>query len=206
MVAVVLAMFPGLRPGHAADDALPPGMSGRPLSDSMADLMADSMTDGRAIYLDGLLDDLAAAPSAERAAAIEDMIWEAWQDSGSPSINILMERGVDALATGNLDQALGFFEQVVQLAPAYAEGWNKRATVFYLKNEYGRSISDVEQVLRLEPRHFGALSGLALMQIDLGDKKGALETYRRVLAVDPWLEGAKEAEAVLAIEVEGRGI
>lgn len=165
-----------------------------------------SAAESRTAYLDTLFEDLSAATSADQAAILENMIWKVWTESGSPSVDLLMGRGVEALGDGELDRALTYFEQVVILAPNYAEGWNKRATVHYMKDEYGRSIGDIEQTLRLEPRHFGALGGLALILVELDDKEGALEAYRRVLKIHPWLDGAKEAEAALTVEVEGRGI
>jgi tetratricopeptide (TPR) repeat protein len=95
---------------------------------------------------------------------------------------------------------------VVQIKPDYVEGWNRRATVFYTKKQYGQAIADIRQVLLREPRHFGALAGLGAILQDIGEDKAALEAYRRALAVDPHLEGIADKVKTLAEKVEGRDI
>ena len=95
---------------------------------------------------------------------------------------------------------------MVTLAPGFAEGWNKRATIHYIRDNYARALRDIEQVLRLEPRHFEALAGLGVILEELGDKKGALEAYRKAVEIDPWLRNGRERIAPLELEVEGRGI
>ena len=166
----------------------------------------ETVLEKRAAHLDALFDSLAAAESATQAEPIEDMIWSVWRQSGSASVDLLMARGLEALAEGELDRSLTYFDQVVILAPAYPEGWNKRATIHFMRDDYGRSVADIAEVLRLEPRHFGALGGLALILTDTGDKESALEAYRQVLKVHPWLDGAREAADALRVDVEGRGI
>ena len=156
--------------------------------------------------LDELFVQLAAARDPADALLIEEAIWDRWGQSGSAGVDFLMARGLDAMGQQDLERALVFFDQVVELAPGYAEGWNKRAVIHYMREDYRHALNDLNATIALEPRHFGALGGLALMLVDLGDKEGALEAYRRVLKVHPWLPGAQEAEAALTIEVEGRGI
>jgi len=160
----------------------------------------------RTEVLDALFDRLANAKSAVEAKSVEAAIYEVWMQSGSPSIDLLMGRGGDAFAEKNYDRALFYFSEVVLLDPGYVEGWDKRAAVFFLKDDYASALKDIEQVLKLEPRHFGAMGGLAVILQDLGDKKGALDVYRRALKLDPWFDGAAEAEKSLSIDVEGRGI
>ncbi len=158
------------------------------------------------VQLDRLFVQLAQSRTPEDAKIVEGLIWNIWNRSGSISVDLLMDRGIDALAAGNYDTALTYLDEVVDLAPGYSEGWNKRATVYFLQDDYASALNDLEATLALEPRHFGAIGGLALVLEDLGDKEGALDAYRRVLAVYPYLEGAGEAESRLTVEIEGRGI
>jgi len=160
----------------------------------------------RAEVLDRLFEKLAHAKSAAEAQPIEAAIFEVWMQSGSPSVDLLMTRGLDAFSAKDYDKALFLFNEVVALDPAFIEGWDKRAAIFFLKDDYASALRDIERVLKLEPRHFGAMGGLAVILQDLGDKKGALDVYRRALAINPWLDGAAEAEKALSLDVEGRGI
>lgn len=158
------------------------------------------------VRLDRLFSQLAQSKTPEDAKVVEDLIWDVWNRSGSISVDLLMDRALQALAAGNYENSLTFLDEVVDLAPGYSEGWNKRATVHFLRDDYASALGDLEATLALEPRHFGAIAGLALVLEDLGDKEGALDAYRRVLAVYPFLEGAGEAESRLTVEIEGRGI
>ncbi|MAN60416.1 MAG: hypothetical protein CMI60_00585 [Parvibaculum sp.] len=158
------------------------------------------------VRLDRLFSQLAQSKTPEDAKVVEDLIWDVWNRSGSISVDLLMDRALQALAAGNYEDSLTFLDEVVDLAPGYSEGWNKRATVHFLRDDYASALGDLEATLALEPRHFGAIAGLALVLEDLGDKEGALDAYRRVLAVYPFLEGAGEAESRLTVEIEGRGI
>ena len=160
----------------------------------------------RAAMLDALFAELAKSKSAEEGKPIEDAIGRVWLQSGSPSIDILMSRGLEAYDAKDYDRAMFYFNEVVVLEPAFAEGWHKRATVFYVQDNFSRALADLEQVLRLEPRQFVAMGGLALMLEQLGDKQGALEVFRRALTLNPWLDGAAQIEKSLSIDVEGRGI
>lgn len=158
------------------------------------------------VQLDRLFSQLAQSKTPEDAKVIEELIWDIWNRSGSISVDLLMDRALEAMAAGDYDSSLTFLDQIVDLAPGYSEGWNKRATVHYLRDDYASALGDLEATLALEPRHFGAIAGLALVLEDLGDKEGALDAYRRVLAVYPYLQGAGEAESRLTVEIEGRGI
>jgi tetratricopeptide (TPR) repeat protein len=168
--------------------------------------IAESNEQARDVVLDTLFGDLAKARTAEEGKAIEAAIFKVWQQSGSASIDLLMSHGLDAFARKDFDRALFYFNEVVTLQPDFVEGWDKRASVYFLKDNYSAALKDLEQVLRLEPRHFAAMGGLAIILEELGDKKGALDVYRRALKLDPWLDGAAEAEKSLSIEIEGRGI
>ena len=160
----------------------------------------------RTYGLDTLFDALKVAPDAESAKAIENRIWALWMVSGSDTCNLLMVRAKMAADGKDYDLALTLLNAVVELKPDYVEGWNRRATIYYLKKDYAHSIADIREVLAREPRHFGALSGLGLILQEIGDDKDALEAYRRVLAIDPRQEHVAETVKSLSEKVEGRGI
>jgi tetratricopeptide (TPR) repeat protein len=156
--------------------------------------------------LDFLFGALKAAPDEETAKAIEQRIWVLWMHSPSDTTNLLMTRVQKAIEQKDLDLALKLLDAIVKIKPDYAEAWNRRATIFYMKKDYGRSLADIRQVLRLEPRHFGALTGLGLILQDVGDDKQALEVYRRALELYPRLERVPDIVKKLEEKVEGRDI
>ncbi len=135
---------------------------------------------------------------------VQQEIWSVWANSGSPSMDLILVRAARAMEAGEYELALRFLNDLVRLAPDFAEGWNKRATVFYLLEDYGHSVADIQRTLALEPRHFGALSGLGIILERLGDKPGAMRAYRRGLEIHPNLPGAAEGVERLAPEVDGR--
>jgi len=156
--------------------------------------------------LDQLFAQLAQAQTPGEAERIEEAIWQAWSHSGSATVDFVMHRGSVALAARNYAAALDMFSVAIDLAPDYAEAWNKRATVYYLINDYEAAIADVTHVLAREPRHWAALMGLAVMFDDLDRKQPALEAYRAALKINPQLADARDAVDRLTIEVEGQGI
>ena len=153
-----------------------------------------------------LFDELHATSDPAQIAFIEGTIWQVWGESGKPTVDLFYARGVNAMSARRLDDALEFFDAIVELDPEFAEGWNKRATVYFLLGEYEASIADVERTLALEPRHFGALSGLAMIRIALDDPAGALAAFRDAIKVHPHLRGAESEIRRLEEIVEGQGI
>ena len=117
-----------------------------------------------------------------------------------------MQRAADAMQAKRFDAALDFLDEVTVLAPDFAEGWNRRATVHFMMNNHAKSMADIEHTLRLEPRHFGALSGMAAIFKLYGNKQAALNAFQRVLDVYPMLRSAQEELATLADELAGEGI
>ena len=156
--------------------------------------------------LDGLFTRLQATANAGEADLIQRAIWRLWTLSGSETVDLLMNRGAGAMARGDYEAALDVLDRVVDLDADFAEGWNRRATLFYLMGEYKASVADVERTLRLEPRHFGALSGLGLIYSALEDDERALKAYRKALEVNPHLRGARAAVILLKRKLEGEGI
>ena len=156
--------------------------------------------------LDFLFGALKAAPDDETAKAVEERIWAVWAISKSDTTNLLMHRVKTAIEKKDLDLAIKLLDAVIKIKPDYVEAWNRRATLYYMKKEYGRALSDIGEVLKREPRHFGALSGLGLILQDLGDDKHALAAYRRALAVYPRLQRIPDRVKTLSEKVEGRDI
>jgi Flp pilus assembly protein TadD len=141
--------------------------------------------------LEPLTTALKTAPTAEAARSIEQRIWAIWTESGVEAVDALMAQGIARLNEGDNDAALRLFDRVVVLAPDFAEGWNKRATTLYSMGRFEKSVQDIDKVLALEPRHFGALSGLGLCDIRLGKDREALAAFQRAAALDPNLPGVQ---------------
>jgi tetratricopeptide (TPR) repeat protein len=156
--------------------------------------------------LDFLFGALKAAPDEASAKHVEARIWALWLQTPSDTAALLMMRAKSAMDAQQMDVALKLLDAVVKLRPDYVEGWNRRATLYYLKNDYAHSLQDIEQVLVREPRHFGALAGLGMIMQDLGDEKRALDAFRKALAVNPHLEKVPELVKTLSEKVEGRDI
>jgi len=117
-----------------------------------------------------------------------------------------MTRVKTAVDKEELDLAIQMLDAIIEIRPQYAEAWNRRATVFYLKKDYAGALTDLRQTLRREPRHFAALAGLGTIMQDIGDDKRALEAFRAALALHPRLKGMAERVRTLTVKVEGRRI
>jgi tetratricopeptide (TPR) repeat protein len=156
--------------------------------------------------LDFLFGALKAAPDDASAKHVEARIWAIWLQTPSDTAALLMMRAKAAMDAQQKEVALKLLDAVIKLRPDYTEAWNRRATLYYLQNDYMRSLADIEQVLTREPRHFGALAGLGMIMQDLGDDKRALEAFRKALAVNPHLEKVPELVKTLSEKVEGRDI
>ena len=133
---------------------------------------------------------LSEAPDSGAALAIETEIWRIWLDGGDSELNELMVQGIEAMSARRFRDAAGRFTELILAAPAFAEAWNKRATVYYLMNRFEDSVRDIERTLALEPRHFGAISGMGLIFLERGDEEGALDAFEKVLEIHPHARGA----------------
>ncbi len=136
------------------------------------------------------------------AAQIEDE----WQKSGSPSFDLLLRRGEDALEVGDAEAALDHFAALIDHAPDFSEAYNGRATAYFLLGMTGPALDDLRELLVQNPRHFAGMRGVAVILEDLGRPKDALEVYRAVLDIYPSYQGVVDAVARLELELEGQAI
>jgi tetratricopeptide (TPR) repeat protein len=125
---------------------------------------------------------------AARAATV---LWEMWHRSGDASLDALLLEGIEAMQRQQLQDAEASFTRLIERAPQFAEGWNKRATVRYIAKDYTGSIADCRETLARNPNHFGALSGQGLCHLALEQYREAVALFRRALAVHPHLDGAR---------------
>jgi len=146
---------------------------------------------------------LATAEDDSSAKMIAGAIEQMWLYSGSDTVNLLMERSLQAIGKEDRTLALKLLDAVVELAPDYAEGWNRRAYVYFLDNDYTASVADLKRVLGLDPNHFKAIDGLGHILREVGDKSGALLTYRYLLKVNPHADGAQDVVKELEKDVQG---
>ncbi len=126
---------------------------------------------------------------------IEDEIYALWRHSGSPSMDLLLERGQTALEAGETSAAIEHFTALVDHAPNFAEGWNARATAYFHAGLYGPSLADMGHALTLEPRHFGAMAGLGLILEGAGKFEQALVIYHEILRLHPNMDDVTKAIA-----------
>lgn len=153
--------------------------------------------------LDELFTRLAAAQDDKTAAALAREIEGRFRDSGSPTIDVLMGQSARAIEANDFALARDLLDAVVRLKPDYAEGWNRRAAVAFQADDYGLAIADIERALILEPRHFGALSGLGTLLRHLEREEDALRAYEAVLELNPRNPDAKKAREDLKRSTHG---
>lgn len=156
--------------------------------------------------IDELFAELKRERNEKAAQRIAARIGEEWSHSGSASIDLMMGWSKTAMDGKKFDVALDFLDQVVTMQPNYAEGWNRRATVHFMMNNYAKSMADIHHTLELEPRHFGALSGIGQIMKASGQNELALEAWQRVLEIYPMLRSAQNEVATLSEEMAGENI
>jgi tetratricopeptide (TPR) repeat protein len=130
-------------------------------------------------------------------AAASDAIWLIWGRSGDPAIDALYAHGVEQMRTSDLDAALATFSEIVRRKPSFAEGWNKRATIYFLLGQNEKSLLDCDEVLKRNPNHFGALAGAGQIHLQMGDPELALKFFQRAVDVNPNLSGPAQAIPML---------
>ena len=184
-----------------APEATPDGKWVHPPAEVPKPLRSDRIRN-----VDFLFEALKIAPDDESAKAVENRIWALWMISGSDTVDLLMTRVKAASDAKDYSLALRLLGTVIELRPSYVEAWNRRATIYFLKRDYGNSLADIREVLAREPRHFGALAGLGVILEEVGDEKHALEAFRKAQTVYPRLGGVADQIKGLKEKVEGRDI
>ncbi len=179
------AQAPGDAPGDIPGEAprLAPNLPGLGAA-AAPDPATPEAAAERAARLDTLFAELR-EPEREDWEKVEDEIGRLWSRSGSPAMDLLLRRGSEALETEDYAAAVEHLSALTELAPDFAEGWNARATAFYLMGEFSLSMADIEHVLALEPRHFGALSGLGFILEAMDRPEMALKAFEAVHALNP---------------------
>lgn len=160
----------------------------------------------RPVSLDDLFARLSAAKDEREANGVASLIERRWLRSASDTADLLMSRSGEAIRAKDYPLAIELLDRVIALEPQWAEAWNRRATAFFLLDDPASSMADIRQVLAREPRHFGAWAGLGQIYLSGGDKKRALDAFRRALAIHPHLETIRAAIERLAPEIDGRDL
>jgi tetratricopeptide (TPR) repeat protein len=203
LAALLVTIGLAAPPAFAQDDPHgPPAKQQKKLPEAPAKLPKVDRTKN----LDFLFGALKAAPDDISAKHVEARIWAIWLQTPSDTAALLMARAKAAVDAQKVDVGIKLLDAVIKLRPDYIEAWNRRATLYYMQNDYGRSLADIQQVLVREPRHFGALAGLGMIMQDIGDEKRALDAYRKALAINPHLEKIPDQVKSLTEKVEGRDI
>lgn len=166
-------------------------------------LVDEAIVSEAAERLDNLFADLKKTRNRRAAKRLADEIWGQWFKSGSASTDLMMHWSNEAARDQRFNIALDFLDQIVTRQPEFAEGWNRRATLHYTMSNFNKSMADINKVLELEPRHFGALSGLATILERTGKKEAALKAWQRALSVYPAMPSGQEALIRLSEELEG---
>jgi tetratricopeptide (TPR) repeat protein len=203
----VMAAAPSLVAAQAptpSDQAAPPQRPGAVAPSDRDDNPSASPLRTPAATLDRLFERLAAAKSAEEAKGIANLIQRRWARSGSSTADLLMTRAQTAMKEKRLELAIELLDRVISLEPDWAEGWNQRANALFLAGDPIRSMLDIGETLKREPRHYGAMMGLGTILRQQGDDKRAMVAYRQALEIYPQLEPVKSAVESLRIEVDGR--
>jgi tetratricopeptide (TPR) repeat protein len=165
--------------------------------------MGPALADQQDFRLDGLFARLQTTSSRPEAEAAQRQIWLIWTECDDSQADRLLQSGIQAMAARRHGLALQYFDRLVERAPDFAEGWNKRATVHYLMEDYAASVFDIERTLELEPRHFGALSGLGMIYDAIGEPAAALRSFEAAVAINPHLDGTRQRIDELRRQLRG---
>lgn len=198
-ISLVLAAVLAL---SACDKSFAPGTAGKD-APANKELAAAEEKTGEGNLSQELLDQLKDTETDEEAAALEEEVWDAWLVSGSPTVDVLMQRGLEYQQTENLEAARDAFDRAIAILPDYAEAWNRRAVLFFNDGKYDEAIADLESALIREPRHFGAWIGLAMIFESIERPEAALKAYDKALAIHPHAQAAVQGKKRLDRVVNG---
>jgi tetratricopeptide (TPR) repeat protein len=162
-----------------------------------------SQATGKSPSIDSLFDELRTETTRSGGMRIAQQIWAEWNKSGSATVDLLMGWAGEAMQAEKNILAEDLLTQVIVIAPGYAEAWNRRATLYFSTGKISESIADIERVLEIEPRHFGALSGLGIILQRTSQERKALDVWKRVLAIYPSNQSAQKAVIELEEELAG---
>jgi len=191
-------------PSSAQNIIPPPEQAPAPVPQEMTPPPPTVVPAPQASSLDQLFEALSHQTREDDAGRTVRQIWSHWTDSGSDTIDLLMDWAAKAIEAKKYAVAEDLLTQITVLAPDYAEGWNRRATLYFVMDDFGRSLSDIERTLQLEPRHFGALSGLGVILARTGADRKALTAWYKVLEIYPANRNAQKAVVELEEELAGR--
>jgi tetratricopeptide (TPR) repeat protein len=170
-----------------------------------APAVLSAQSDANVEELDALFEQLL-VPVDGNWEDVEKRIQKIWSASGSDAMDLLLERGRQAMEAGDYPKAIEHLTALTDHAPGFAEGWNARATAFFLMEEYGLSLADIQTTLVLNPRHFGAMSGLGMIMEQLDEPQYALKAFRAAGAVHPFRPDLQEAIERLEEKTEGTSL
>ena len=156
--------------------------------------------------LDGLFETLRTSEDALELRETEAEIWEIWYASGEAEVDSLMTAAADEVRGGDLAAAEAIYTEIIERLPAFSEGWNRRATVRYYQGDYEGSLDDIEQTLRLEPRHFGAIWGLGMILGLQRDFERAILAFERLLEIKPNAQDARPRIELLKQELAKQSV
>nr|WP_321359941.1 tetratricopeptide repeat protein [uncultured Hyphomonas sp.] len=159
-----------------------------------------------AVPTDEMFEKLKTAPSASEANDAAQDIWASWMESGSATVDMIMQRGVEAQMVGDNDTARVFYDRAIMIKPDNPQAWFRRAGIFLSEENFPEALRDLNETLKLEPRHFGAWAGLASVFETMGANDQALEAWREALAIYPYMHDGLQAEKRLAKIAEGQGL
>ena len=206
-LATALLFLLSVLAATAGGEALPPGDAAQALASKDAQVRRDAAARlgdvGTMADVALLVRSLRDADSATRELA-EQSLWRIWARSGDLEIDKLYQIGLEQMNAGDLKQAIATFTRIIERNPDFAEGWNKRATLYYLTGELRRSLADCDQVMKYNPHHFGALSGYVMIHVRLENYERALEYARRALDVNPNLRGVRDTMELIERTLERR--